>query len=688
MVKRNDLNLEPAVLRPAPNLAFDNTGQQLEAKAKVESLMKVNSEVNQWADREAILAGTTDGLKAGMTPNFKPTHGTGLYSQAFDRAGLDTYANEVEIKANADAARIFKEHKQDPVTLQKALSTSADASMSSLPDEVKPRFKQLWAAKTLSYLDQARQIHEAKVLDQYKASTIGVIDQGENNIYSAARTIENDEQAAAAIAVQMASLHNQLSAALPHDVTGDMTKVPIYTEEQKAKKLQDIEKNIFIQRALGKLERAQDKEGFMKNFEAATRKEGKFSPEVIDDVATKMRSIINREDDGLSKARQANYLDLQKKLDLASSTKNLELMPTPEFVQSLVDQKKLSDTNAYEITKKIVKANEEIQKYQVANKNVDAALSSGLSVDSKDKVQVEAVNDRYTSMMANAQFSSPLDANDIKARFAGQVGMIPKPLAGEISSGLRSNNPEAVMQAVDLVNRLEKQNPRVKEQINADDLNYHSSISAYVASGFQPVDAITKARELMNVPPAQKAARAKDFKTLVEASPSKSWIEGQENRWFSADPEIDSQMTAEFENVTKALYQETGNLEGSRKTALNKILSVWSRTNVGKSEQQWGKYAPEKFYGDPNLDDEQNAKWMNEQLLSGINANNIAGKTYTLDDLIVTPDPTVKTPDGRPGYRVSIIGDDGAFYKSHNGSKVWIPDANSSSVRKKLLGVK
>ena len=172
-----------------------------------------------------------------------------------------------------------------------------------------------------------------------------------------------------------------------------------------------------------------------------------------------------------------------------------------------------------------------------------------------------------------------------------------------------------------------------------------------------------------------------------------AWMNGKLNSFWAADPSapgpgldaVPDLMRKEFELVTKAEYERTGNLEAARTMALTTINNVWGRTRVG-GDFRYMKQAPEnpKFYGVPSLSADENAGWMTEQLVADISAGTMQDPTnpITADRMAIFPSPDRRAPDGRPLYQVwlnhPVTGQD--LVRDGNGNvRLWAPNWDASA---------
>lgn len=301
----DDSSKVPAqVSAPLPDAYLGGRGLTMRQASGAKVLQVLNDATNDWADREAIKAGTEEGMKAGMKPDFAPLRGTSLYAQAFDRAGLDSYGSQVETSAMENAQRIYTEHKGDPKSMDTALQAYADGTMKTLPDEMQPKFREIWARRSMAYLADARQEFEKNTIDNTIASNAVALLAQKNSVAGMARTIPNDQVFAQEVGKERELFLQKLLNHAPREggefegrkLDADPTRLPAYTWQQIAEQMHDFDSEIVTQRVMGKFDRAANKTGFMQHWVKEARASGGdvMTPEMIDKIETKMHVEIGR----------------------------------------------------------------------------------------------------------------------------------------------------------------------------------------------------------------------------------------------------------------------------------------------------------------------------------------------------------------------------------------------------------
>lgn len=321
---------------------------------------------------------------------------------------------------------------------------------------------------------------------------------------------------------------------------------------------------------------------------------------------------------------------------------------------------------------------------------VGAAGQGGAPLDPKSKDDRTALNYHYDAVSKAWAQLPGTEQTDRAVTYSAQYGMVPLKVQSWIRGSLHSGRPDQVALGADAVSRLRNANPQLLGDIgDENDLRLATLIGTYTGSGVAPAQAVQLATDGMKVNKADQEARAADFDAQRGKTPKdreasdKSWIEGKLNSIWVIDPTVDPVMQREFEEIAKAEYQKTGNLEASRQMALDNVNRVWGRTDVG-GDRRYMKGAPEKFYGVTALTPGENSKWMNEQLLADVGKGAFAdpNNPITADRLRLLPSPDKTRPDGSPVYQVWLAGPTGAWTQvtDPKGAPIsWYPNWQTSA---------
>lgn len=114
---------------------------------------ELGQQFGQMADRQAVIEGDKEGAMAGLDPSFRPTGGTGLKAQAFDKAAIGVYSDRLDLKLRDETFKAYQAHKNNPKGLEQALTKiKNDMLTQDVFNEVKPGFEIAFQRQAQAYL--------------------------------------------------------------------------------------------------------------------------------------------------------------------------------------------------------------------------------------------------------------------------------------------------------------------------------------------------------------------------------------------------------------------------------------------------------------------------------------------------------------------------------------------------------
>ena len=265
--------------------------------------------------------------------------------------------------------------------------------------------------------------------------------------------------------------------------------------------------------------------------------------------------------------------------------------------------------------------------------------------------------------------------------FVTQTGVIPEQVKQIVRGGLNSLNPETVLGAAGILDRVTAANPVFAQQFSPSQISLGVDVLDYVKSGATPDEAVRLARESRQVPEAQKTARSTEFTALVKENPPVDFLEAKyPGGWFSSAPATSSTMRAEFEKLAKQEYIKTGKLDSSYAAAGLILDRTWGVSAVSGTAAVM-KHPPEKVYGQGNMSPIGNSTWMREQLLLDF-TKDAAFPPGAEKSVVITPHPFARTPDGKMQYSVVFqnpeTGELVTVMTDRGDPMAWNPDYSSS----------
>ena len=297
---------------------------------------------------------------------------------------------------------------------------------------------------------------------------------------------------------------------------------------------------------------------------------------------------------------------------------------------------------------------------------VGAAVGGAAVLDPKNKDDRDAVDQHFKESLANFQRNDETGASieQVAMGLIKQYGMVPLSLQSQMRAGLRSANPEEVVARANQIQQLRSENPVLIDDFSSEDLRIANTVTALISSGHDPKDAVIRTMDLLKTSPDIIEQRKLEYQD--DPIDAKGAIEGECNNLFWPDPDVPELMKRDFERLASTEYELTGSRESAKKTALDNITRVWSKSGVGTNDG-WVKNPPEKYYSAPVPTD--NTKWMNEQL----------GEDFGVEpERLVVSDANRKV-NGKPVYTVYKLDD---FNRLEKFDKLWRPEWEASKASK------
>lgn len=313
---------------------------------------------------------------------------------------------------------------------------------------------------------------------------------------------------------------------------------------------------------------------------------------------------------------------------------------------------------------------------------------------------VKAVTSVYDSLIAGQwKDLSPEVQATSKVQYVKNTGIVPTSLRDEITAKVNSGQPDAVIEAMNLMTRLEATNPQISSQMDkgGEAISFGRQVLQYANWGFEPKDAVARATKLRNVPDAEKKARKASFGTATAGLRVDHGVDAHlgamvdDNVFGSDDAPMEPNMKAEYLSMVQDEYVRSGDVEVAKGSAIAMLRKTWG-THYYEGTPVFMKRPPHLFYGRGNRDAEQNSAWIMEEaerfvLKNGAMAGDVKGRIRLIPHL-------TQSNKNLPAYTVLILPTQGQVGLSApqevqgvNGKAVaWYPSWDLSKQKQRDLG--
>lgn len=293
----------------------------------------------------------------------------------------------------------------------------------------------------------------------------------------------------------------------------------------------------------------------------------------------------------------------------------------------------------------------------------DAYMAGDRTLDAGDKDVRKAVDGHFERVSAQWADLPPEEQTENVVAYVARLGVVPSAIKSQFrAANTAVANPQMVMGAAELMERIDSTNPNVLEANGVDGktVSFLTQVREYARSNADPEEAVAKAIELRHVAEPVRADRRAVVTDLLKESPPSEYLQKKfDEGWFGDDVEPSVEMTRAFTRELKDEYVRAGDMGPAQEAAFRNIRRTWGVTGIG-GETRFAKHAPELHYGVPGLSRAQNTTWMNAQLDEWLHKDSLG---FEDQRVLVTPNPRIKSRDGRPVYVVSIVGKDGMLHE-------------------------
>lgn len=305
-------------------------------------------------------------------------------------------------------------------------------------------------------------------------------------------------------------------------------------------------------------------------------------------------------------------------------------------------------------------------------------------LDGDDRVVLsqKEVDDYFEERVIPLTEGQPVEVrNAVIQSYVEKTKIVPTGLRDQVSTWIRSGNPELMRESVDIINRINS-----VQGVTGDIVSKNEEALAQTAvelsQSMDGAEAVTKAWQLTN--PNDKArieqvnATIKDMKDKEATYIKKS--NAVFNSIFSLNPDVDSvasavmgkEYGAAFEASLKAGMTESN----AHKSAERVIKRSWSEW-----EGRVTKFAPDVYYGMNDGDNE----WIKKDIVDSVNEMSLAPVGF--DQIILGQDDDLArtASTGKPTYPVGVIQEDGTIFwfptRGKNAVR-WMPDRDAEMERR------
>ncbi len=619
---------------------------------------EVGAKIQTKRGQEAGVASGMEAAQEGQAPETKEgfLSAISIYDQAYNKAALNAYSSGIRVDGKKKLFELEEKYATDPdpVAFQSDFNGYMKGVTQGLPEDMAADLR-------LRLTEDAMRV-QGRLADSQRRRQF---DLATANLNEELATLA-DEQAIAARAgddTRVQELQVQMeNIGIENAELLDPADLAKFETEQKDR--------LIIQGNLGQLDRA-----ILDNSDLPLEERIQKGKEIL-------RTITSNPIEGLTPEQQSK-LESQMSTRLNALESRLVEQDT-EFGIELSDYKVQVASGNLEPVDVDQKANDWYRAGRISEPEMTSLKKSARTAVAK-KAETTAVNVKITKQFTDQRdpyATGTFDQSDINkyyddvyvpaqegatpeqrmltdAIFIQKTRMIPSTVKNQTNSYLLSGEPALIMQAAQLIDRVDE-TPGMFDQITNVQTKAFASNMVRLMEVMDPKEALRLSQQLTD-PADQNRVTARRDQIKTEKFNDK-YVDWTRDIVGEADPTSFQNAVTQYQTIFESYYLAGSDEDSARAQAEKMIQSNYTQSIFGDM-----MYAPEQYYAVNG-----SVEYMRDQLDAEIRTE-APNLQFDRDNIyLLTDDSTARSAAaGSPMYRVLILDDDGVFQQR---SGYFVPD--------------
>lgn len=601
-----------------------------------------------------------------------------IFGQNFNKAAILANRAQIQIDSKERLDALQEEHKLDPEAFKNATEAFKQGTLRGMPEELANIIALDIDSSVASRTGVLNKAFFKREDAKQKATIAEGIETATDDILNSVRT-GDEERSTRLIIEQNAALDAAVDAGMINPIAAENIKETVRERISQQNTLRQVDEIIFNE-DLSLQERVDKGVDFLGSLRDSELKD--LSPEqkdaLVNVVGAKINGLQTQLAQELSQktieqTRQVSNLKVNAKLGFSNPE---DLMEETEL---LFNTGLISGNERTSIMTDILKG----QKGKVNIARDDALVSKKLMGANEVVLDQKVVDDYYDRNVLDQIKDLPPGVKIAEqALFVDRLKMVPKRIKQELSNNILSGDPELILQAGDLVNRLDEIPGLVDLVVNASQRAFINDVTDFSLS-MSPEEAVKLAKELTD--PRDKArieAKEEEIKTEKMREDYPDVVENAFEGFFGGDFLVDNvnkeSVNREFETLFESFFKAGMDKDRAEEKAIDLLKTNWKESQFG-----FMKHPPETFYsvgGEVDYIKDQ----LNAELVKGT-----IGLEFKKENIFLLSDETTgrTASQGQPNYRVMVIDNNGEIHmpvlSDEDGKPTnrWMPDMQSEADR-------
>ena len=626
----------------------------------------IGAKIQTERGQEAGVASGMEAAQEGQAPETKEgfLSAISIYDQAYNKAALNAYSSGIRVDGKKKLFELEEQYADDPdpVAFQSDFNGYMKGVTEGLPEDIAADLR-------LRLTEDAMRV-QGRLADAQRKRQF---DLAAANLNEELTTLA-DEQARAAregddTRVQELQLQIE-NIGLENNEILDPAAYSKFTSEQ--------EDRLIVQSNLGQLDRA-----ILDNEDLSLQERIENGKQMLATVTANPIEGLTPEQQSKLESQMATRLNqLESRLVEEDTAFGIELSDYEVQVASGsidpvdADQQANEWYTAGKITQSEMTRLKKSARTAVAKKAETTAVNVNITkqfTDQRDPYYVpdqSDINKYYDEVYVPAQEgATPEQRMLTDAIFIQKTRMIPSTVKNQTNSYLLSGDPALIMQAAQLIDRVDE-TPGMFDQITNVQTKAFASNMVRLMEVMDPKEALRLSQQLTD-PADQNRVTARRDQIKTEKYNDK-YVDWTRDIVGEADPTSFQNAVSQYQTIFESYYLAGSDEDAARAQAEKMIQSNYTQSIFGDM-----MYAPEQYYAVNG-----SVEYMRDQLDEEIRAE-APNLQFDRDNIyLLTDDATARSAAaGSPMYRVLILDDDGVFQQR---SGYFVPDVEGQQAKLRI----
>ena len=626
----------------------------------------IGAKIQAERGQEAGVASGMEAAQEGQAPETKEgfLSAISIYDQAYNKAAVNAYSSGIRVDGKKKLFELEEQYADDPdpVAFQSDFNGYMKGVTEGLPEDIAADLR-------LRLTEDAMRV-QGRLADAQRKRQF---DLAATNLNEELTTLA-DEQARAAregddTRVQELQLQIE-NIGLENNEILDPAAYSKFTSEQ--------EDRLIVQSNLGQLDRA-----ILDNEDLSLQERIENGKQMLATVTANPIEGLTPEQQSKLESQMATRLNqLESRLVEEDTAFGIELSDYEVQVASGnidpvdADQQANEWYTAGKITQSEMTRLKKSARTAVAKKAETTAVNVNITkqfTDQRDPYYVpdqSDINKYYDEVYVPAQEgATPEQRMLTDAIFIQKTRMIPSTVKNQTNSYLLSGDPALIMQAAQLIDRVDE-TPGMFDQITNVQTKAFASNMVRLMEVMDPKEALRLSQQLTD-PADQNRVTARRDQIKTEKYNDK-YVDWTRDIVGEADPTSFQNAVSQYQTIFESYYLAGSDEDAARAQAEKMIQSNYTQSIFGDM-----MYAPEQYYSVNG-----SVEYMRDQLDEEIRAE-APNLQFDRDNIyLLTDDATSRSAAaGSPMYRVLILDDDGVFQQR---SGYFVPDVEGQQAKLRI----